>query len=125
MIIRSAINFLQKNHGGKINRVIRTRCAEELHKLLPDVDKRIIMEKLTIRFHNVKRKRSSRNIPADSGVTATDDTDDGGNSPEFVDDSEPNIIYEVLHEKYEGAEDFENTIESHSIPIPVREENRF
>lgn len=122
MIIRSAINLLQKTYGGKITKVIRTRCAEELHKLLPQMDKRSIMEKLTIRLHNVKRKRSSRNIPADSGATATDDTDDGGNDPEFDLDSEHTFMCEMLQEEFEEAEDFENTIESHSIPI---RENRY
>lgn len=115
MIIRSAVTFLQKNYGGKINKVIRTRCAEELHKLLPHVDQKFITEKLTIRYHNVKRNRSSRKKPADSGATAIDDTDDGGYVPEYELDS-----FEMLHEEYEEAEDFENTIDTHSIHVPVK-----
>lgn len=108
MVIRSAVGFLQKNHTGKINKVARTRCMEELHKLLPHLDRKVIMEKLTARSHNAKRKPCLRKTH----------TDDGDTSEYELYSDEQNIFCEVLQEEREEAEDFDNVIECHSIQIP-------
>lgn len=104
MVIRSAVGFLQKSHSGKINKAARTRCVEELHRLLPHVDRSVIMEKLTVRSQNAKRKPVLRK-------THTDD----GNISEYELYSEENVFCTQSKEGFEEAEDFDNAIESYSI----------